>query len=88
MLLYIGTMYNDVIEIHLDEGQVTQDSVHYPLEGTWGVGQAHWKDQPFPLSILRNKYCLVDTIWVHFKLPVSRTEVKACKYLQTRQCID
>ena len=38
MLLYIGTVYNDVIKIHLDKGQVTQDSVHYPLEGAWGIG--------------------------------------------------
>ena len=71
MLLYIGTVYNDIIKIHLYEGQVSQDSVHYPLEGTWGIGQAHWKDQPFPLSVLRNERCLIDTIRVNFKLPVA-----------------
>ena len=49
MLLYIGTVYNDIIKIHLDKEQVTQDSVHYPLEGAWGIVLSPLEEPTIPI---------------------------------------
>ena len=48
----VRDMNQDVIHVHFNKWEPIKNCCHYPLEGTGCIGQTHWHDQPFVVSIL------------------------------------
>ena len=53
-----------------------QDLLQDPLKGGARVFEPHGHDEPLVVTLVGDKCCLFDTIWVHFDLPVAPCDVQ------------
>ena len=61
----VRAMKPDIVHVHFNKREPVKHRCHHPLEGTGCIGQTHWHDQPFIMSILCPKCGMLYTVRGH-----------------------
>ena len=85
-----STEYEDIVDINHDEfiQILSENIIHHPLEGTWGVCKSKWHNQKLEGTIYLSNAGLWDIGVFHPNLVIATAEVQGCEILSTLQSIE